>query len=262
MANRHGDFVWYELMTSDADAAQEFYSGLFDWSFEDGSLNGVDYRSFKVGETAVGGLLQLQPDMVDQGARPCWVGYIRVENVPAAVARAKDSGATALMEDGEVPDVGPFAMLHDPEGAMFYVIDDRSGTESEAFSTHEARDGTCAWNELMAGDPEAVKKFYGEQFGWVVADSMDMGDMGAYDMLKNGADGDFMFGGLMRRPPTMPVSMWTFYFRVPDIDDAVGYVKDNGGEIFNDPMEVPGGEFCINGMDPQGAMFSVIGKRV
>lgn len=259
MGNAHGDFVWYELMTSDADAAQQFYGGLISWTFEKAGMEHVDYRMFKAGDAQIGGLLQLTPEMVEHGARPCWVGYIQVDDVPAAVASAKEAGASVLMEGGEVPGVGPFAMLHDAEGAMFYVINDQSGEASEAFSTHEPRNGHCAWNELLAGDVGAATSFYGSQFGWVVAESMDMGPMGQYDMLKNGADRDFMFGGLMVRPPAMPVSMWTFYFRVPEIDAAVEYVKANGGDVINGPMEIPGGEFIINGIDPQGAMFSVIG---
>ncbi|WP_271077384.1 VOC family protein [Aurantiacibacter sp. MUD61] len=260
MANQHGDFVWYELMTSDADAAQDFYSGLLGWNYAESGQDGVDYRMFSAGEAQIGGQLQLTPPMVEHGARPAWVGYIRVDDVPAALEKARASGATVLMEGNEVPGVGPFAMLHDPEGAFYYIIDDQSGEESHAFSTHEPKVGHCAWNELMAGDKAAEISFYSNQFGWSVAETMNMGPMGTYDMLKCGADRDFMFGGMMARPPAMPVSMWTFYFRVPDIHAAADYVKDRGGEILNGPMEVPGGDMCINAMDPQGAMFSIIGS--
>ena len=261
MANQHGDFVWYELMTSDADAAQDFYNGLLGWDYDDSQQEGVDYRMFRAGAAQIGGQLQLTPEMVEHGARPAWIGYIRVDDVPAALAKARDGGATVLMEGNEVPGVGPFAMLHDPEGAFYYVIDDRSGEESQAFATHEPKVGHCAWNELMAGDAETAQRYYGDQFGWVVGDTMDMGPMGTYHMLKNGADRDFMFGALMQRPPAMPVSMWTFYFRVPEIGAAEDYVKSNGGQIINGPMEIPGGEYVFNGIDPQGAMFSVIGKK-
>lgn len=259
MANQHGDFVWYELMTSDSAAARTFYGGLLGWSFADSGQDNVDYRIFSAGDVRVGGFLQLTPPMIDHGARPAWVGYIRVDDAAATVASARDAGAKILMEGMEVPGVGPFAMLQDPEGAAFYVLEDRSGEESHAFSTHEPKTGHCAWNELMAGDPEAAKAFYGKQFGWVVADSMDMGAMGAYDMLKNGADRDFLFGGLMARMPEMPVSAWTFYFRVPSIEAAAGYIAANGGQVINGPMEIPGGEFILNGIDPQGAVFAVVG---
>ncbi|WP_340586764.1 VOC family protein [Erythrobacter alti] len=262
MANQHGDFVWYELMSGDADGAQEFYSGLLGWTFKSGNMDGIDYRPFSAGGGGdIGGLLQLTEEMTEHGARPCWVGYVRVDDVPATVSKAKGAGATVLMEGHEVPEVGPFAMLQDPGGAPFYVIDDRSGQDSDAFASHEPRMGHCAWNELMAGDPDAAKSFYGDLFGWVVSDTMDMGEMGKYEMLRNGAERDFMFGAVMNAMPDMPVSMWSFYFRLPSIDVAEAYIKQNGGQVMNGPMEIPGGEFIINGVDPQGAMFSVIGPR-
>jgi len=261
MANQHGDFVWYELMTGDADAAQAFYSGLLGWTYSGSSMDGVDYRIFSAGDAQVGGLLQLTPQMIGHGAQPAWVGYIRVDDAAAAVASARDAGANILMEGNEVPGVGPFAMLQDPEGAFFYVLEDRSGEESRAFSTDDNGHGHCAWNELMAGNLKTATDFYAKQFGWSVAETMDMGEMGMYDMLKNGADRDFMFGGVMQRPEEMPVSAWTFYFRLPQIDAAAEYLTANGGQIIVGPMEIPGGEFIINGVDPQGAMFSVIGKR-
>lgn len=261
MANQHGDFVWYELMTGDSEAARNFYGGMLGWTYADSGQEQVDYRIFSAGDTQVGGFLQLTEPMIEHGARPAWVGYIGVDDCTASVASAKEAGATVLMEGNEVPGVGPFAMLQDPGGAFFYILEDRSGEESNAFSTHEAANGTCAWNELMATDTAAAKAFYGAQFGWEVAESMDMGEMGLYEMLKNGAERDFMFGGLMGQMPDIPVSTWAFYFRLPLIDVAAEYITAHGGQILNGPMEIPGGEFIINGMDPQGAMFSVIGKR-
>jgi hypothetical protein len=59
----------------------------------------------------------------------------------------------------------------------------------------------------------------------------------------------------------MPVSLWAFYFRVPEIDAAKTYVEANGGQVVNGPMEIPGGEYVLQGFDPQGAMFSIIGKK-
>ncbi len=261
MANQHGDFVWYELMSSDADGAQEFYSGLLGWSFKKADMGGADYRTIFAGDYDIGGLLQLTPEMVEHGAQPCWVGYVRVDDVPAALAKAGGAGAKVLMQGKEIPGVGPFAMLQDPGGAPFYVIDDQSGQDSNAFAAEEPLQGHCAWNELMALDPEAAKRFYGDLFGWVKTDEMDMGEMGKYEMLRAGEGRDFMFGAVMQQMPDLPVSTWSFYFRVSGIDTAAEYIKQNGGQILNGPMEVPGGEFIINAADPQGAMFSVIGNR-
>lgn len=258
MADKHGDFVWYELMTTDAAAAQEFYGGLLGWSFEDSGQEGVDYRVFSIGDIQVGGILSLNAEMVAGGARPTWVGYVRVDDVLAAVGKTRAAGGGVMVEGLEVPGVGPFAMVSDPQGAPFYVIDDRSGEDSGAFSKFEPHDGTCAWNELVSDDPVAAKAFYADLFGWEKSEEMDMGPMGLYEMYSvNG----YTLGAMMPKPDMMPASLWIYYLRVPDIDAAADYARANGGQVMTGPMEIPGGEFIINGMDPQGAFFALIGKK-
>jgi predicted enzyme related to lactoylglutathione lyase len=61
--------------------------------------------------------------------------------------------------------------------------------------------------------------------------------------------------------PEMPVSIWTYYIGVDDIDRAVAAINDNGGKVLNGPMEIPGGEFAVFCMDPQGASFGLVGPR-
>ncbi len=95
---------------------------------------------------------------------------------------------------------------------------------------------------------------------------MDMGPMGAYEFLRHASRGPAgsmtgMLGAIMPKPTQMPMSAWTFYFRVPDIDAAVGHIKNAGGTIVQEPMEIPGGDFAMNGIDPQGAHFALVGAR-
>ncbi len=258
MPDKHGDFVWYELMTPDPDVAQSFYGGLLGWEFEEAGFNGQDYRTFSTGDAQVGGILKLTDEMADHGGKPAWVGYVRVDDVPAAIDKVRNAGGHVFMEGGEVPDVGPFAMLADPDGAPFYVIDDRSDQPSPAFSKHEPRDGTCAWNELLSEDPAAADRFYTSLFGWQKGEAMEMGEMGIYQMY---TAGDYTLGAIMKRPAEMPASVWAFYFRVPEIDAAKAYAEGNGGQIINGPMEIPGGEYVLQGIDPQGALFSIIGPK-
>ncbi|MEZ5744207.1 MAG: VOC family protein [Sphingomonadaceae bacterium] len=256
----HGDFVWYELMTTDPEAAQAFYSGLLGWSFEDSSFNETDYRTFSGSKGQVGGFLGLSEEMISGGSRPAWLGYIDVDDLDAAIDKIKRHGGSVAFGPGEVPGVGPFAMVMGPQGAPFYLIDDQSGEPSVAYSKHEPTVGHCAWNELMTADPSEAKTAYEDLFGWVVGDTMEMGPMGTYDMMKR-RDADFMLGAIMKKPDEMPVSIWSYYFRVPDIDEAVAYIGANGAQIINGPMEIPGGDFALSGIDPQGAMFSLVGAR-
>ena len=241
-----------------APAAQAFYGDLLGWSFEEAGFNGQDYRSFSSGDAQVGGFLKLTSEMTEHGAQPAWVGYIRVDDVPAAVEGVRSAGGHVFMEGGEVPDVGPFAMLADPQGAPFYVIDDRSGQPSHAFSKHAPKVGTCAWNELLTADPKAADAFYAERFGWTKGEAMEMGPMGTYQMYDHG---DYTLGAMMQKPAEMPASAWAFYFRVPDCDEAVAKATAKGAQIIVGPMEIPGGEHVFQGIDPQGAFFSILGSK-
>ena len=104
----------------------------------------------------------------------------------------------------------------------------------------------------MTTDAPAAMKFYSEVFGWQPSEAMDMGPMGKYHMF-NRPHG--MIGGMMNKPPEMAhvPPNWQIYFRVPDINAAIERIKANGGQILNGPMEVPGGDWIVNAMDPQGA---------
>jgi len=68
-------------------------------------------------------------------------------------------------------------------------------------------------------------------------------------------------GAVMPKPAQLPVSMWTYYIGVDDIDRALDAIKAGGGQVLNGPMEIPGGEFAVNAMDPQGASFGLVGPR-
>ncbi len=261
MMNEHGDFVWYELMTSDAESAQTFYGGLLGWSFEDSGHPDRDYRLFSADGVEVGGLLQLTEEMRQGGAAPMWAGYLEVDDLDKAMRTIDKAGGRVLMGPMDVPNVGRLAYVTDSQGAPFYVMHTEFGQPSQSFAQTEPRVGHCAWNELSATDPEAALAFYANAFGWIVAERMDMGPIGEYQMLKNGESREFMFGAVMKKPDEVPMSMWSFYFRVPSIDTAVRYLNDNNATIINGPMEIPGGEFSLNAVDPQGAFFALVGQK-
>lgn len=260
MTNRHGDFIWYELLTTDADAAQDFYGDVIGWTAKGSGQPGMDYRILTASEGEIGGLMQLTDDMKAGGARPVWLGYVGVDDVDEAVASITKAGGAVHMPAWDIPAVGRLAMVADPQGAPFYVMRGASDQESHAFAYDRPRLGHCAWNELATSDRAGAMKFYGEQFGWKKDGEMDMGDMGAYEFVRR-KDVPGMFGAVMTKPKEMPVSLWTCYFRVADIDVAIDKAKAGGAEIVNGPMEIPGGEFAVNAIDPQGAMFALVGPR-
>ena len=258
MPNKHGDFIWYELMTDDPAAAQDFYAAVVGWSFAPAGKNDKDYRQFSMGSAIVGGLLPLTPDMTANGARPCWLGYVGVDDVDRAAASIEKAGGAIHMAPQDIPDVGRLALVADPQGAMFYIMKGASDRTSASFAATEPMAGHCAWNELATTDQAGAVAFYTNLLGWRQEGDMDMGPLGTYQFL---FQGEGMIGGVMSKPPEMPVTAWSYYFRVPDIDKAVSIIKDNGGRILQEPMEIPGGEFAMSGLDPQGAAFALVGAR-
>lgn len=258
MANHHGDFIWYELITKDTKAAQTFYGPLLGWTFADSGMPGMHYDMISMNAAEVAGIMPLDADMEAGGARPGWLGYIGVTDVDASTAQAREAGANIWIEPRDIPGVGRFAFLSDPQGVPIYIMRGNSEEESQSFAKHAPREGHCAWNELLTADPAGAEDFYSQLFGWEKAEMMDMGAMGPYSMFtSNGV----MTAGMMRKPDAMPVSAWAYYFRVPDIDAAALYVTDHGGQMLTQPMDIPGGEYVFQGLDPQGALFSLIGKK-
>jgi uncharacterized protein len=256
MANNHGDFVWYELMTTDADAATTFYGAVLGWKIGKPASDGFDYREIQAEDDAyIGGILALTPEM--QGCPPGWVGYIAVDNVDASVSSIEKAGGRLCMPARDLEGVGRFAMVADPQGVQFYVMTSVMAEPSEAFAGDRPRPGHCAWNELATTDQGAAMAFYTSQFGWAKEGEMDMGQMGIYEFLRHGS----IIGAMMTKPAELPVAAWTYYFRVADIDSAVGRVKSSGGQVMHGPQEVPGGDWIINAMDPQGAMFALVGRK-
>jgi hypothetical protein len=119
--------------------------------------------------------------------------------------------------------------------------------------------GIVGWNELSANDGETAWSFYSGLFGWKEDSTMDMGPMGTYRMFNNG--GPALGAVMTRDPKNAPVPFWLYYFNVEDIDAAETRIKEKNGKVLMSPHEVPGGLWIILGIDPQGAMFSLVGPK-
>ena len=258
------NFIWYELMTPDPAGAARFYGPVVGWTIPDSgeqTAGGVDYRMIVRGDGGnAGGVLALNADMIAGGARPIWIGYLHVTDVDAAVAAIKADGGSVQMDPMDIP-VGRIAMVTDPQGAPFYVMapkppEGMEGTESDVFSVTEAQH--VRWNELATSDSDAAIAFYKKHFGWGQDGEMPMGELGAYRFIQRGAVG---LGAVMPLMEGYPVPVWNFYIGVDDIDRARDAVAANGGTITNEPMEIPGGEYAMNAIDPQGAPIGFVGPR-
>lgn len=262
MAGKH---VWYELLTTDPDAASAFYGSVVGWTVSDPAppelSGGQDYRMLvRANGGNTGGMMRLDAAMIEHGARPTWLGYVAVDDVDEAVAAIGANGGMVLMPAMDLP-VGRMALVTDPQGAPFYVMrpvppPDDPQAEADVFC--EADPQYVRWNELMTSDPDAAIAFYGKHFGWTQQGEMPMGELGLYRFIQNG---ETTIGAVMPLMPGAPASLWTYYIGVDDIDRAAQAVRAGGGTVLQGPDEIPGGEFSLNGVDPQGAKFGLVGPR-
>ncbi|MER8963191.1 VOC family protein [Mesorhizobium sp. M0701] len=247
-------FFWYELMTTDLDAAEAFYTAVVGWKAQpfDGSPGMPRYVVMNVGERGVGGLMAQPEEVRKMGMPPAWVGYIHTRDVDAATKSLKAADGTVHREPNDIPGVGRFAVVADPQGAVFNFLQPSGPDQPPLPATTP---GNIGWHELYTSDWQAALDFYSEQFGWEKGDAMDMGPMGIYQTFSAGPESG---GGMMNKPEQIPVPVWMFYFNVPAIDAAAKRATDNGGNILMGPMEVPGGSWIVQGQDPQGAHFALM----
>lgn len=256
MSNKHGAFVWYELMTTDTKAAEEFYDAVVGWTSEDAGMPDMGYTLFKAGDVRVAGLMTMPEGAVQMNAPPAWVGYVGVDDVDAAARKVAELGGKVHREPDDIPNIGRFAIVADPHGAVFALF--KGDGDGEMPELARNANGNVGWHELMAGDLSVEFPFYQKMFGWGKDEAMDMGPMGVYQLFThNGAQ----IGGMMTKTPEIPAPYWGYYFNVDALDAAVERATSRGAKIVMGPMEVPGGAWVIGGVDPQGAHFSLVSMK-
>jgi hypothetical protein len=247
-------FFWYDLVSGDVAAARKFYCEVVGWSYDDVSQAGNSYGIFKVGDVGVAGLMPFPEGMA--GGHPVWNGYIAVEDVDAAAARIKAEGGAVYRGPTEVPGVIKFAVVADPQGAVFIIA---KGLAAQPMpDLPPGTPGTIGWRELFVTDWQSDFDFYAKLFGWTKDESHDMGEGGIYQLF---AAGGSAIGGMMNRPAVMPMSWWNYYINVDAIDAAKARVEKAGGTIKMGPMEVPGGQWVLQAQDPQGGFFALVALK-
>ena len=264
MTAQTANFIWYELMTSDANAAAKFYSDVIGWQIPRepmGPPGGMDYRPIGRSDGGMaGGVLQLSGDMAAHGARPTWVGYLYVPDVEAAAKAMEADGARVLMPKKTLP-VGDIVMMADPMGAPFYVMrpippPDQPDKQSDVFHPTQAQH--VRWNELQSADLPRALQFYAKHFGFSLGETLSMGELGNYHFIDHGG---VRIGGMMPKPAPGVPGGWQFYFGVPSVLGAQRAIQAGGGKVVVDLHQVPGGDWVLTAVDPQGAPFCVVGPK-
>jgi predicted enzyme related to lactoylglutathione lyase len=256
--------IWFELMTPDPTEVADFYRAVGGWDIPaagNAMPNGSDYREIKRADGGnLGGVLTITPAMQDGGARAGWIPYFHVEGVENAIARAEAMGATTHMAPTKMH-VGTLAMVADPQGAPFYLMDpvppaDNPNAKSDVWDREKS--GHCRWIELATTDAPAARDFYTRLLGWKSENSMPMGERGDYLFVE--CEGNAI-GAINpwigeNQPP-----MWLLYLGVDKIGRAHETAKTNGGSDVGDPHEVPGGDQVFSANDPSGARIAFVGPK-
>ncbi len=246
-------FIWYDVMTTAPEAATSFYRDVIGWSARDSGVHGANYTLLSFGDAMVGGLMATPPEALAMGVPPCWTGYIGVPDVDAHVRRVLAAGGAERRAATDIPSVGRYAVVADPQGAVFILFTPAGIPQRPNIAP--GAPGHVGWHELYAVDGATAFDFYHDMFGWTKSEAIDMGPMGTYQLFAAGGE---PCGGMMTRPAEAPGPCWGYYFNVATINAAVARVHDAGGKVRHGPMQVPGGMWVAQCSDPQGAAFGMV----
>lgn len=248
--SHHGAPCWYELSTGDAAASQAFYGPILGWSFQDAGMPDFSYALAMSDGDMVAGLMEPDSPMPE-----FWLVYFAVDDCDAAAEKAKSLGGGIHRGPEDIPGTGRFAIVTDPQGVTFGLLQPLPGGAGGAFDQRKTGHGN--WHELHSTDPEAGLAFYSALLGWQPTTAMPMGEMGNYQLFAHGGTD---IGGMMRLmgPPGVPPH-WLPYFGVPGAGAAKSAIEAAGGKVLHGPVEVPGGAFIVMAQDPRGAAFAVVG---
>nr|WP_272210368.1 VOC family protein [Marinicella sp. W31]MDC2876242.1 VOC family protein [Marinicella sp. W31] len=119
-----GQFIWYELLTTDTKAASAFYGSVAGWVAKDSGMPAIDYTICDLPgyEMGLAGMMALTDDMCEQNVPPHWLGYVYVDDVDAKTAEFADKGSTTLMPPHDIPGIGRFSVMRDPQSAAICLM--------------------------------------------------------------------------------------------------------------------------------------------
>lgn len=246
-----GNFCWFELGTSDQNAAKEFYTGLFDWRFNDMPLPpemGGVYTTWQKDGKDVGAMYQLGQQM--EGVPPHWMPYVAVDSADAAAVKIAELGGELLMPPFDVMEFGRMAAFKDPTGATLSIWEPKTHFGADLVNAT----GSACWGELATTDVKKAGAFYSSLFGWTLKESSDGMPYTEFSNQGQAIGGMAPMAGphFQGVPPN-----WTIYFAVDDCDASAEKAKGLGATIRVPPTDIPNvGRFAVI-QDPQGAAFSI-----
>lgn len=238
---------WIDLMTTDAQRAEDFYGSLLGWTFQRGDeeLYG-GYAMALLDGKPIAGVMQKQPseEMPD-----VWTTYLYVENADESVAKVQEAGGQLYFGPMDVPEQGRMGVVGTPEGATVGFWEPGGHLGYAEFHVP----GSPYWHESFTRDFQGSKDFYTKAFGWDVTmmsdtDEFRYGTLGA---------GTAAVAGLMDASSFLPEGVpahWRVYFGVEDCRAAAKRVEELGGSVLEGPEDTPFGVIATV-QDPMGGTF-------
>ena len=245
-----GRFVWHQLMTRDVPGAKKFYTALMGWKAQPWPLDPA-YTVCHAADVPVAGIMEIPADLPAE-VPSHWLQYIGTRDVDGTAEAAVRAGGSVVKAPGDMAGAGRYAVLQDPQGALFAIIDPENARPE---ATGVPPLGAFSWHELATSDNEAAFAFYSGLFGWDAMMRMDMGPTGIY--LVFGQNG-VQRGGMYIKPADWPAPPnWMPYAHVPSVDASAANLESVGAQVLVEPMDVPGGGRISSLMDPAGAPFAI-----
>lgn len=247
-----GKFIFSELVTPDLAGAERFYGALFGWTFRDVPIQRLRYAEALSGGHNVAGLIE-RPLPPDSPHKPDWLPFISTGGTDATVAAATANGARVLYPARDIAGFGREAVLADPKGAVFAVLQSAGGDPADV----ETPSNDWIWSSLLTPDPQGAGSFYATLFGYQSYPAPDTN--GVHHLIV--ASGDYSRASINPLPPGLPANArarWLRFIRVDDAATIAAKAASLGGNVLVQPHTDREGATVAVIADPSGAVFGVL----
>lgn len=246
-----GNFTWFDLMTTDVASARAFYTALFGWETREFDF-APGYPIIHVAGIGIGGIAR-KP--AGDPSPSHWLSVLTTDDIDATLAKLQALGGRVYAPPMPIPNVGRYAVVADPQGAAFCLLQHENEQPKPTFPKSAAN---ISWSELQTTDSKAALAFYTELLGWPVQ-SWEIPGAGAYYLVGHAHN-----AGIMDQPPGTPPGVppfWMVYVDVQNTDATAAKVKELGGAVLHGPDDIPEvGRFAVFA-DPTGAVFAVMQSK-
>jgi predicted enzyme related to lactoylglutathione lyase len=117
-----GEICWRELATKDLAAALEFYTKLFGWKLEQSKVTEMNYKEIQMDGVSHGGMMEIDENWGPEPPPSHWSTYVAVSDADETAAKITANGGSIKVPPFDAPGVGRMAMVADPSGAPFAII--------------------------------------------------------------------------------------------------------------------------------------------